>query len=391
MNPTEQLAKYLPFTLCGYTFAKVLGSGGFSTVFQVIHNSSGQYFAAKACPIPTRDTKNRNVALSEMHFLRTLYHPNIIKIYDIIEGLDHIFMILEYLSFGSSKKLVTHNQGMRYTLLLSAMKQVLTAVSFCHAQNIAHRDIKPDNILFDPSGRCVLSDFGLSCTISHDELSKDFSGSLPFKAPEVLKRMHHDPFKADMWSIGVTFYYWATGKMPWSSQCDIRGRIMNCVYTVPKNVPPAVASIIQQTMVLDPLKRSTSNELLQLPIFKNMKHEKFGELSVKVPLAVRTKVKDVLFQQPRRKIARKSLSVGSFLMYLGKSCDSNEANQQNDVNNIKEENNGLNVSTLPPLKANKIGSPLTMNVSNDSPVVLPQNNETEDSDDYDDGPIIKIY
>ena len=347
MSASEDLIASLPFTIADYTFVKVLGTGGFSTVFQVKHNSSGQSFAAKACKLSAQDKTKREIALKEMHFLRSLYHPNIIKIYDILEGYDHVFMILELLAGGSSKKLVVHNHGMIYKNLISSMKQVLNAISFCHSHNIAHRDIKPDNILYDSNGRLVLSDFGLSCNISHDALINDFPGSLPFKAPEILKHIEYDPFKADMWSLGVTFYYWSTGKMPWHNDGDVKSKIIHSFFHIPNNMPSAVKEIVQSLMVPDPTKRPTADELLQLPLFKNTKTEKIIDTHSKVPLAVRSQVKDILFQKSRRKIAAKSYSVSSLTYNSSHKSSSGVSHGDSDDSSPPKHDHA---PSLPPLK-----------------------------------------
>ena len=377
MSTSEALIASLPFTIADYTFEKVLGSGGFSTVFQVTHNSSGQSFAAKACKLCAQDKTKREIALKEMHFLRSLYHPNIIKIYDILEGYDHVFMILEFLSGGSSKKLVVHNHGMIYKNLISSMKQVLSAVAFCHSHNIAHRDIKPDNILYDASGRLVLSDFGLSCNISHDALISDFPGSLPFKAPEILKHIEYDPFKADMWSLGVTFYYWASGKMPWSNEGDVKSKIIHSFFRIPNNMPPAVKSIVQSLMVADPAKRPTAEELLQLPLFQNTKTEKIVNIHSKVPLAVRSQVKDILFQKSRRKMTTKSFSANSLTYYL--------SNQVNSEVSHVDNNTKCDTSTnLPPLKSERTHSMVPPEIRN-----LQVSQFTLEEDD--EGPFVSLY
>ena len=312
----EALAQNLPFTLGGYNFVQVLGSGGFSTVFKVVHLSSGQFFAAKACSIDKSEKHKRNVALAEMNSLKTLYHPNIIKIYDIIEGYNFIFMILEFMGGGSAKSIIPKETGIRYNLLISSIKQILSAVEFCHSQNIAHRDIKPDNILFDETGRCVLSDFGLSCTMKDSSLSNDFSGSLPYKSPEILKHREYDPFKADMWALGVTFYYMAIGELPWDRSGDMKKMIVNSFYLIPKRVPAVIQYIIRSTLVFDPTKRATAKKLLELPVFSGqIDTVPISEAGGRASLAL-TSIKNSITSVSKRRLNHKSMSLNSLSSFL---------------------------------------------------------------------------
>ena len=351
VNPSEQLIQSLPFTISGYNFVKVLGSGGFSTVFKVVHISSGHFFAAKSCQINKHDTHKRNVALAEMNALKELYHPNIIKIYDIIEGLDHIFMILEYMAGGSVKSAIPRDQGMRYTALVSAIHQILSAVDFCHSMNIAHRDIKPDNVLFDNNGRCVLSDFGLSCIMNSQQKSTDFSGSLPYKAPEILKHREYDPFKADMWALGVTFYFMATGELPWDRNGDLKKMIINCFYVIPNRVATQIQYMIRSTLIFDPKKRATAKQLLALPIFQqhNEKVPLGGSGTTRASLALKS-MKDISTAQPKRKLTRKSMSMGSLAGILNiVQTDQSKLNLPLFVKQNQEQTESNEKSALPPL------------------------------------------
>jgi serine/threonine protein kinase len=84
--------------------------------------------------------------------------------------------------------------------------KISSAIAFYHLQKISHRDIKPANILINHDGRCILSDFGLSGNVMGRDKVNEFCGSLPYKPPEIIKRILYSPLKADIWSLGVTFY-----------------------------------------------------------------------------------------------------------------------------------------------------------------------------------------
>jgi serine/threonine protein kinase len=92
--------------------------------------------------------------------------------------------------------------------------QAASGLAYCHSQGISHGDIKPDNILLDLHQRCKLADFGLGQQVDPAVASTQFVGSLAFMAPEVLVRRAFDPFIADIWSLGITFYWMGRGASP---------------------------------------------------------------------------------------------------------------------------------------------------------------------------------
>ena len=262
------LINKLPFTIGPFKFLHVIGQGAFSTVFQIVHTGSNLTFAAKC--IRTQDKGgSKNIVRSEINALKTLYHPNIVKIYDVLEEENFIYIILEHCGSTTMKDKIA-NGPIPYKQLIHFMYQCLKAVSCCHAHGVAHRDIKPANIFVKSDGRIILGDFGLS-KISYQQ-SSEFCGSLPFLPPEMIKHKVHDPMKADIWSLGVTFYAMAYGVLPWSlstsSSMEIfKDKIANCQCTFMRTINGTVIEIIQSMMKIDPNERPTADELLRNPIF----------------------------------------------------------------------------------------------------------------------------
>ena len=278
----------LPFTLNGYRFESVLGSGSFSTVFKVLHESSKLYFAAKSMPLD-RQTKI-DVIGAEIESLMHLYHPNIIKIYETFKAENYIFIIIEWCS-GMNIKEVIETQGQIHPdQLLSFYRQILSAISYCHQRRVAHRDIKPANIFVEKNGRCVVGDFGLSC-IEIDKAT-EFCGSLAYKPPEILQKKAYNPLAADIWSLGVTFYVMATGKSPWqtSQVMPIERCIISGDFYLPPSINKDIAHLLRSMIVVDPDKRRSAEELVNLPMFdKTPNLVPFKSYTEKrVPLCVRS-------------------------------------------------------------------------------------------------------
>ena len=159
--------------------------------------------------------------------------------------------------------------------LLNYTTSILRGVKACHDRNISHNDIKPSNFLIDMYGRVKVGDFGLSCIHEENELSEMYAGSLAFIAPEILNKKPYDAFKADIWSLGVTFYYIATGQLPWRT--STKEGLFECISNGIIDYSPLsdrnYALFISRCLRLDPSMRPTVDDLLDSPIFVTKKQQ----------------------------------------------------------------------------------------------------------------------
>ena len=254
-----------------YTVLRALGKGGFSTVYLVESRTYHNIYVAKVTPIPVEPVKKGDVDATEAEIkaLMSLSHPNIIKLYDHFTSGTNFLMILEYCSGGSLQNILENGKGLPLPQFVSYARQILSALAFCHSKNIAHRDIKPGNILINSLGHIKLSDFGISITNATAHMEA-FSGSLLYEPPEVLNKKPHNPMQADIWSLGVLFAHMINGSTPW--RCDnmslLRSRIASGTYKLRSSTPPEVARIIGKMIVVNPSERPTAEQLLEEPLFK---------------------------------------------------------------------------------------------------------------------------
>ena len=252
----------------GYTFLRPIGRGGFACVFLVHSNKYNRDFAAK---VTRFDERCCQFGEAEINSLMHLEHPNIIRLYDhFVEG-NELYMILEYCRPGSIKDCIPSGQRMPLALFKQFCFQILSALAACHALGIAHRDIKPANILIDDHGRPKIADFGLGIKCKKGGCVDCDAGSLAFAPPEFFREKTLDPFKADVWSLGVLFCWMAIGKLPWRahnpndfvkeiSTCDIGHAICD--------LPKDVQQMISMAMTTDPRIRPTVERLMDLSVFK---------------------------------------------------------------------------------------------------------------------------
>ncbi|OHT03663.1 CAMK family protein kinase [Tritrichomonas foetus] len=263
----------LPCVIHGYTFYKMIGKGGFSSVYLISSTKFDFPFVAKVTQMPNSESTEeewKNVD-NEIKALILLSHPHIIRLYDHFHDNNHFYMILEYCAGGSLQNEVSKNKGLSYDRFRYVSRQVVSALATCHKNNIAHHDLKLGNILLDEYGRVKLADFGISVKMnSPTDLSDSYAGSIQYESPEILNKSPHDPFKADIWALGVLFAHMISGQSPW--RCDTIGKLKKCIsqaaYHLSRSVPQEIADIIKRMIVVEPDKRISMNELISLPIFQ---------------------------------------------------------------------------------------------------------------------------
>ena len=165
----------------------------------------------------------------EVEVMKKLHHRNVVRLIEVIDDPadSNLYLVMPYCDRGPimslGKELVAN--PLDVDVAKGYMRQITAGLAYLHSHGLAHLDLKPDNILLDGTLTCYLSDFGTSKFIKkryevqqEGELSQlsGFRGTPAFAAPEVISVHTYDPFAADMWSLGVTFYALIFGRLPFS-------------------------------------------------------------------------------------------------------------------------------------------------------------------------------
>ncbi|KAH0790710.1 CAMK family protein kinase [Histomonas meleagridis] len=262
-----------------YHFKRVIGAGGFGSVFLVHSDKYNQEFCIKRINQPKLkhdETKNEATTLVR------LCHPNIISMYEFFFDDPHLnlYIVLEYCGGGSLKDLIEKEGPIRPPKLYSYCYQIMKALLYCHEQNVAHRDIKPENILLDNYGRPKLADFGLSKKLGKGEKVNSYTGSRPFMAPEIISRQNTDPFLADIWSLGITFYTIAFGKLPWNvrtnEELDVAIQLGSIAF--PSYADARFCILIRSMTAINPAKREPLSKLIRSPLFDEIQKHNYSAL-----------------------------------------------------------------------------------------------------------------
>lgn len=268
-KPSQELSSVILTLLSHqYEYKSPIGKGGYATVHLVRSLKYNQDFCVKL--IPMCDISD---SMTEIDTLMQLSSPLVIKMYEHFYDDDFFYIILEYCSGGSLLDYVREYGPLPKERLYQTCSALLLALQNCHDNKVAHRDIKPANVLIDSWGRPKLADFGLSKIYNDEALASNFAGSRPYMAPEILSRTAYNPFTADIWALGITFYYFAYGKLPWESnvfhEVELQIQMALVIQPIKTHYHTSFVNAIRMMCQLKPSQRPTIEWLLAQECFTN--------------------------------------------------------------------------------------------------------------------------
>lgn len=212
--------RYLGQTLGKYRIESLLGSGGFAWVFKGYDPELDIPVAIKVLkPQFAGDQAVVDRFKREASTAARLRHPNIIKIYAVGRENDAVYFVMDYLPSGLANRLES-TQSLPEDYVLRVGVDVARALGFAHREGVIHRDIKVDNILFDSHGNAVVADFGIARALSgytNQTGTNMVVGTPQYFAPEQARAKPLDG-RADLYSLGVTMFRAATGRLPFDGE-----------------------------------------------------------------------------------------------------------------------------------------------------------------------------
>ena len=280
-----------------YKRIKMLGQGSFGTVYLVKHKLLNNFFAMKIIKKTNKNEKD-DVIMNEINILRKMDHPNIVKIHDFYMTPTEYTLVTEYCEEGELFYEIKNFAPFNESLTGWYMKQILSAVTYCHKLKIIHRDLKPENILISKKNKNSFNiikviDFGTAIIFNKNKNDKSLTGSVYYISPEVLSKNRNYSEKCDVWSCGIIMYILLTGLPPFNGDSDeeIMKKIINGKFDMKKYPWPIISSqakdLIKKLLEFDSNKRITAEEALNHPWFKSKQvksQNNEGLLKVKNPL-----------------------------------------------------------------------------------------------------------
>ncbi|MBN1130755.1 MAG: serine/threonine protein kinase [Chitinispirillaceae bacterium] len=249
-----------------YRLGRLIGEGGMGRVYEALHEFMGRPVAIKI--INQEHTANKTKAMrffQEVHALIKLDHPNIVMIYDAGRVERNYYYAMEYLPGPSLLEYVEQKKMLPEQEALSIVRDIAKALGHAHANNVIHRDVKPENILFDRNRVPRLTDFGIA--MHHDEHHLTLTtegisvGSLHYTSPEQADGTRDIDCRADIYSLGATLYHLLTGRTVYKGATPqellarhLRGAIIP-PRTFNRTVSRTTAKIVKKMLAVDRAKR----------------------------------------------------------------------------------------------------------------------------------------
>jgi len=255
-----------------------LGTGSYGHVYLVTHNISQKKYALKV--INKRKLMqtygNCDLIHNEIEIHSKLKHPNIIRLYNILETDEEINILLEYAEKGNLYSLIKKENGFSEITAYKYFIQMVNAVYFLHRNNIIHRDIKPENILIGDNDLLKLCDFGWAKELNVNNRNT-FCGTLEYMAPEIVGCEKYD-CSVDVWSLGILLYELLMGHSPFSSKKEknimIKIKLHTLSFDKNKHLSKDCINLIEGLLDMNPLNRYKLRDIFEHPfIISNSKNQ----------------------------------------------------------------------------------------------------------------------
>jgi len=262
-----------------YTLGERIGVGAFGAVYRCTSKLTGEERALKMmCKNRPEADKADNAVVNEIEVMIRLDHPNVAKFYEFFEDRRYIYLVEELCLDGDlSSKL---RDDISKTSVRQLYRDVMLGVAYCHALNIAHRDLKFENCILKVEDRCVAKviDFGLSAIRKGDEADEwlnEVLGTLYYAAPEVLDKSKLYGVKCDCWSFGVMVYVHLTQEHPLFKNKGKRmssKQLVECIkseevrwHLLDDQNNEEAADFVKKLLLRDVSKRASAQEVLREP------------------------------------------------------------------------------------------------------------------------------
>ncbi|KAL3523723.1 hypothetical protein ACH5RR_016557 [Cinchona calisaya] len=255
-----------------YQLCEEIGRGRFGIVYRCFSPITGESYACKSIDKTLLlDSTDRNCLEKEPKILQFLSgHPNILRLFKIFDDDNYLHLITDLCPSGDDLFKRVSRGPLNEPEAAAILKQLVSAMSFCHHMGIAHRDIKPDNILFDERGKLKLADFGSAEWFGVNNNMEGIVGTPYYVAPEVLRGREYNE-KVDVWSAGVILYIMLSGVPPFFGETPtqtfeavLRGNL-RFPPKLFRSVSPEAKDLLRKMICKDVCRRFSADQVLRHP------------------------------------------------------------------------------------------------------------------------------
>ncbi len=249
-----------------YELQSKIGDGGMAAVYKALDLKLNRVVAIKIL----RDSYAADPQFlarfkREAEQAASLNHPNIVRVFDVGDEGDVHYIVMEYVEGYSLKDVIVAEAPLPISRALEFGAQIADGIGYAHSTGLIHRDIKPQNILIDTSGRVKVTDFGIAKSATASTLTEAgiTLGTVHYFSPEQAKGLPVMP-QSDIYSIGVVLYEMLTGRIPFDSDNPVALALKHIEEMPPPlrrynpSIPPVVEQIVLKALSKDPNQRFTT-------------------------------------------------------------------------------------------------------------------------------------
>lgn len=267
-----------------YKIRNILGQGAFSTVYRTRHSLTNLQYAIKKINIDKLTKVENEYVKSEVLIMQQIRHDNIVRLIEIIQNSNNMYLVLEFCNSGTVKDMILYfkeyNKN-KERIMIYYFEQMTNALIFLSNNKILHRDLKPQNILINSIMSThrnyheyklftlKICDFGFSKIIQKEKMNNTICGSPLYLAPEMFFSDNYDE-QVDIWSLGCIFYELAFSKHPIDEYTinDIIKKLKNFKLDFPKHkYTDNFIDFINSCLVINPNDRIKHKDIGNHPIF----------------------------------------------------------------------------------------------------------------------------
>lgn len=234
-----------------YEVLSKIGAGGMADVYKGRDTMLNRYVAIKVLKREYREDEDFvRKFRSEAQAAAGLLNPNIVNVYDVGEDRGLYYMVMELVEGITLKDYIERKGRLGHKEIISIAIQMCTGIGAAHAAGIVHRDIKPQNIIISRDGKVKVTDFGIAKAVTSNTISSNAMGSVHYTSPEQARGGYSD-VKSDIYSVGITLFEMATGRVPFDGDSTVSVAIKHLQeeITPPSEFVPDIPYSLEQIIL----------------------------------------------------------------------------------------------------------------------------------------------